>query len=321
VFDLFSLYSCGYLTLKLTNSQHSVRQNTQKTSMLSGLKFSLPKGPCCSTNLTKFGELQPSKKALPDEKEFGSSLLVRTKEECVAFHYPTVKTPSDLRALLEKVMLEGVIEVDCAAITQIVLFMRSEEANRPPYFVLAFGCQVWEHTTFYQRQQAFSGLDVNSLCIFSKDDRLLPRVASTIDAVALTFGEKVASVTNTSRSYSSHWLCVDRKGDELLGFTGLNADNQLVRMSLEEWFDFLVCQVDADMKALNVQDASMLARLSSNMHACFMGLNAYKFEEAMVLVVGAKVPAQDFLSMACGSGWYLKPSPEFSIDEHDAHFS
>ena len=308
----------GYLTLKLTNSQHSVRQNTQQTSMLSGLKFSLPKGPCCSTNLTNFGILQPSKKPLPDES---SSLLVRTKEDGVAFHYPTVKTPSDLRALLEKVMLEGVIEVDCAAITQIVLFMRSEEANRPPYFVLAFGCQVWEYTTFYQRQRAFSGLDVNPSCIFSKDDRLLPRVVCTINAVALTFGDKVASVTNTSRSYSSQWLCVDRKGDELLGFTGLNADYQLVRMSLEEWFDFLVCQVDAEMKAVHVQSASMLDRLSSSMHACFMGWNAYKFEEAMVLVFGAKVPAQDFLSMACGSGWHLKPSPEFSIDEHDARFS
>lgn len=288
---------------KPCSNHKNAHQNTF-ASMLSGLSFCLPKGPCCSTNLTKLGELQPSKKGSAQQDETSWDLLARTKEEGVAFHYPAVKTPSDLRTVLEKVMLGGAVEVDCAAMTQIALFMKSSEENRPSYFVLAFGCQVWEHTTYYQRQQAFFGLDVGTLCMFSKRDSMLERVACTIDAVVLTFGEKVAPVTLASRSYSSLWLCVDRQGDTLLGFTGMNVDNQLVRMSLEEWYDFLVCQVDAEMKALEDKSASSeLAKSLAGSHRCYVKLHAYKFEEAVVLVVGAKVPVKDFLSMVCGSGW------------------
>lgn len=267
-------------------------QSAHPTHLLVGFEFRVPK-VCCSTNLTEHGQVQPSK------EQTSLELLARTKKEGVAFHYPAVRTPSDLRALLEQIMLEeGSIEADCAAMTQIVLFMRPNQENRPSYFVLAFGRLVWEQTTYYQRQREFAGLDVNSLCTFSLHKQLLGQVACTIDAVALTFGEKVAVVTKTSRCYSSHWLCVDRKHHKLLGFTGLNDDNQPVRMSLEKWFDFLVRQVDAEMQALKTKRASnVLAESLLAVHDCLVAMDAYKFEEAMVLVVGARVPAREFLAM------------------------
>lgn len=266
------------------------------------LKFRPPKGPCCSTSLAKLGELQPGKQGSVEPEATSLELLARIKKDGVSFFYPTVKTPSNLLALLQQIMLEdgGAIETDCAALAQIALFMKSDEKHRPSHFVLAFGQHVWEQTTYYQRQREFSGLDVDSLCAYSNRQRTLKLVVGTIDAVVLTFGETVSPVTNSSRNHSSNWLCVDRDAEDnkLLGFTGLNADNQIVRMSLEKWFDFLVRGVDEEMKALKANSTSNgLDKTLSGMHACFMGLNAYKFEEATVLVVGARVPVKDFLAM------------------------
>ena len=266
---------------------------------LVGLKFRYPRGPCCSTNLTSLGELQPSKQGSVDQEGTEIKLLERTKTQGVSFYYPTIKTPSDLRAALETIMRnDGSIEVDCAAMVQVLLFMASNDSLRPSCFVLAFGCQIWEQTTYYQRQRAFSGLDVGSLCTFSLHKPLFKLVARTIDAVALTFGKSVEPVTSLSRSYSSYWLRVDRGEDgKLLGFTSLNADGQLGRMSLEEWFGVMVCGVDAEMKELEGRSGSNLAAKNlSGLHACYAKLDAYKFEEAMVLVVGAQASVQDFLA-------------------------
>lgn len=315
------LFDCGLCATNFFDVANSVcyqarAENKKSMEQLLELKFCRPKGPCCSTSLAKLGELQPSKKGSVEPEATSWELLARIKKEGVSFFYPTVKTPSDLLALLQKIMLEdgGAIETDCAALVQIALFMKSDEKHRPSHFVLAFGQHVWEQTTYYQRQRDFGGLDVDSLCAYSLHQSALKLVVLTIDAVALTFGENVSPVTKSSQSHSSHWLCVDRdaKDDKLLGFTGQNADNQIVRMSLEEWFDFLVRGVDEEMKALkdysnkalmadSTSDKLLLANSLVCVHACYMGLNAYKFEEAMVLVVGAHVPVKDFLEMVGGS--------------------
>ena len=138
-------------------------------------------------------ELEASKKT-----DATQELLVRMKKDGIEFHFETIKTPEDLRSLLEEVMLEGQIEVDCAAMIQIVVFMTSDEAIRPSFFVLGFGTRVWEHATYYQRHRFFTGMSVAGLGALSHMKDCVQDVVRTVDVVALTFGENVRLVTSRS---------------------------------------------------------------------------------------------------------------------------
>ena len=90
----------------------------------------------------------------------------------------------------------------------------------------------------------------------------------------------------------------------------INNDGLLVKMSLVQWFDFLVRGVDTEVEALKAKQASSqvmscatksYVELHNNTyvqcHEMLKKMQAYKFDEARVIVVGVYMPVYQFLAM------------------------
>jgi hypothetical protein len=263
--------------------------------------------PCCCTKLAKRGICDFY---ISDSDPM--MLLKLVKEIGINIDYPDIITQEDLYKLLIDIMNtspEKHVEVDCAAVVQIIYFMCFNEVCGGN-FKLGFGSSIWSIVTNYQRKFHFNDIDIHklrdlsTLSTLTTDNKNMEKIVRTLDVVCITFNSTVSDVTNYSKSYQSHWLIVVHNNDGgMPSFIGIHK-NKLKNMSLSEWFDFMVSMIDEE---INMDRGSMPPKLSQcidplrGIHMCYKELGRYKFETAVdVIVIGSIIPACDYLAMYMG---------------------
>jgi hypothetical protein len=201
-----------------------------------------------------------------------------------------VQSPQQLHKLLKQVGEEhGTVAVDCAAVAQILLYMRY--AQHGDVFMLSFGgFGVWDAVTKWQRRRLFGQ---RPLCTLQ---HRLPQLLETADAVYLTFSAEakpLQDVLGRTFEVGGDWLTVHRKAGKCR-FVGLRGDYVTSARSLREWFKWLRVAVVAKLtvssrsfnlsaEAYNAQEMAM-DRLGSE----------YTFETARILVCGHAYLAAEY---------------------------